>query len=216
MMKKKEITGKLCYANKYYSSNICQDLSSSNSEDRAISPQFTPPHLIESHVFDQKMLKFAKIEEGEKEIAFMDLQAVDINEAVNYTGHLMITRYKLVFKPFKLKSRPRLTTLDEYDMTTDDEPQKDTTLNIEEVEYLDLPTYKRRFFTIPVHLLYSASFQLNKKNTNEAYVDIDTKDFRTIRFIVDNLEKATNLYKDIVWVAFPTVLSKEVFALKYQ
>lgn len=71
------------------------------------------------------------------------------------------------------------------------------------------------FNWVPVHLLYSVKISINKKNINEAYVDIETKDMRVIRFIVNGTQME-KIWKDIYKVAFPKVLWKEVFALKFR
>ena len=64
--------------------------------------------------------------------------------------------------------------------------------------------------------MYSVKLSKNKKNINETYIDIDTKDMRVIRFIVSNDQKGDKLFEDIQKIAFPKVLWKEVFSLKFK
>lgn len=65
-------------------------------------------------------------------------------------------------------------------------------------------------------MLYSVLFQINKKDVNDIYIDLETKDHRKIRFIMKNINKGKELCNTIRSVAFPNYLSKDVFALKYR
>lgn len=65
-----------------------------------------------------------------------------------------------------------------------------------------------------MHVLYSVKFRLSKK-TAEACIDIDTKDYRALQLAVKDEDAGQDLFKKIYSVAFPNVLSKDVFALKY-
>lgn len=210
--------GKACPHLNLHSDNLEIDEFSSNSGDTPHTVNGTGvnnDYLVESHVFDLHRKAFWKVEEGEKEIEFMRLKVVDVHENKLYSGDLMITRYKLVFKPFDAQREVEFTPFGEFDMTSDIERSLNSSSSNGKT-YIDLLSYKSRFFIIPVHMLYSVEVTMNKKNANEMYVDIETKDFRTIRFIVNDQNKGKELWNTIRSVAFPNVLSKEVFALKYK
>jgi len=171
--------------------------------------------LLESHVFDPHRMNFCRIDPGEKEIDFVEVTAIDINENKLYSGNLMITRYKIVFKPFDSSKKYLYTEFNAPNLTNEGDASICSNLTINKV-YLDLPNYKKRFFTIPVHLLYWCNLTLNKKNSTEVYIDLETKDFRLIRLVVESQSKGYQLHEKIKKVAFPNVLAKEVFALKYR
>lgn len=97
--------------------------------------------MVESHVFNTKALGFCKIEEGEKEIEFFeDIKVVDMSDNKLYTGQLMITRYKLVFKPFDTDNKYEFIPWeDELNLAA--EGSMISTLSINK-NFLDLPVYK--------------------------------------------------------------------------
>ena len=74
----------------------------------------------------------------------------------------------------------------------------------------------KRFFNIPVHMLYSVDFQHEKKNYDHTYICIETKDFRMIKFIITGHNRGKDLFNEIRKVAFPNILWKDVFPLKYK
>lgn len=119
-------------------------------------------YMIESHVFDLHRMAFCKVEEGEKEIEFMRLKVIDVHENRLYSGDLMITRYKLVFKPIDAQKEVEFTPFGEFDMTSDCEKSLNSSSSNGKT-YLDLLSFKKRFFTIPVHMLYSVEVTMNKK-----------------------------------------------------
>lgn len=168
--------------------------------------------MIESYLVPQSTAGFWHFEEGENQIAFESVDAID-NDGIRYKGDLIVTRYKLVFRQY-----------DNYD--SPDNPFTETIQNSElslsssmllpHNSYADMPVHKARFFTVPVHLLYSVEIGINKKNVAETHIIWYTKDHRDFRFVLFNHDKWKNLYTNIRKVAFPNVLSKDVFALKYK
>ena len=59
---------------------------------------------------------FCKFEIGEDEISFIKVQALDGNDNKKYEGNLMITRYKIVFRPFEENSKNEIC--DDYSCPT--------------------------------------------------------------------------------------------------
>lgn len=165
--------------------------SSSDDEIGTINGNTIDPcYMVESHIFDKDRFGFCPIEDGEKEIDFVNLKVIDIFEAKQYSGQLCLTRYKLVFKPFDDEKKYEVMQVEEDLEDPNMTSMSNLTINN---TYLELPEYKKRYFTIPVHLLYKVTFNYDKKNIHMAYIDIDTKDFRRIRFQLDDHNKAKEL-----------------------
>lgn len=48
----------------------------------------------------------------------------------------------------------------------------------------ELPYHRERYYKIPVHMIFSINGSSDKKDAHRHYIDISTKDFRNVRFIV--------------------------------
>ena len=85
-----------------FSPNPDNEFLSSNSEEEPLDKgEIIDDFMLESHAFDKPAKEFWFIEEGENQIGeILSLRAIDINEGKLYSGELLISRYKLVFKPF--------------------------------------------------------------------------------------------------------------------
>ena len=56
--------------------------------------------MVESYLVPQNTMSFWKLDEGEKQIDFCNVDAVNLNNNEKFCGELMVTRYKLVFRPY--------------------------------------------------------------------------------------------------------------------
>ena len=64
-------------------------------------------------------------------------------------------------------------------------------------------------------MVFSVNQYTDKKNTEIFYLEIFTKDFRTLKFQILLLEKGNDLYDNIRNLSFPGMYTDSCFASKY-
>jgi valyl-tRNA synthetase len=62
--------------------------SSDDEVDKINGNTIDPSYLVESHIFDKNRFGFCTIEDGEKEIDFVNVKVIDIFENKLYSGQL--------------------------------------------------------------------------------------------------------------------------------
>ena len=82
--------------------------------------------------------------------------------------------------------------------------------NIEDYEFL------RKLYTVELTLIEKITKYFNKKQPNQFYIDIFTKDFRQMRIIPRSYPNMEEVYNNLVMIAFPSKYSSSIFALKYK
>lgn len=82
--------------------------------------------------------------------------------------------------------------------------------NIEDYEFL------RKLYTIELTLIEKITKYFNKKQPNQFYIDIFTKDFRQMRIIPRSYPNMEEIYNNLIMIVFPSKYSSSIFALKYK
>lgn len=186
----------------------------SSESDQDFS-EIEPKHMVESFFVSQNLNKFCNLEDGEKQVDFWPVLIKDNGEEnCKYQGDLIVTRYKIVFRPYSDED-DSTNPFNDYSSANDEDQSNPNFHEWITKSYMELPAYKSKYFTIPVHLLYSVEYYINKKNVAETFIDLETKDHRSMSIVLYDHERCRTLYSKIRGVAFPNVLTKEVFALKY-
>ena len=121
--------------------------------------------------------KLAKeeIENGEAHIKSYELKLIDGKTI--YHGFLVLTTFKLVYKPLQKPKDPFL------------------------------PELKRRYFTVPHNVVLRIDEVVDRKNPQIYFLELHTKDFRFLRFISENLALLQQLNDNIQKLAFPPKLN---------
>ena len=145
-----------------------------------------------------------KDDPNEDEIFSKDVNVLDMINTTYLEGKLRLTRYKLVFHPYKrtkvqvpLKHNPEKTTFED------------------KFTIMRLPRHKAMYFSIPVHMIYSVKDQIDKKNPEYCFIDIATKDGRGMRIRVVPFREGREVIDNITRQAFPGFLVSSMFVIKY-
>ena len=107
-------------------------------------------------------------------------------------GELIMTNYKLIFKYL---------------------PPADK-VNNGKTSSKDLPAFLEEYLKIPLTCIHRLDKTINqdKKTVKPSYIEIITKDFRQIKFVLDSVDECNNCHMRIQLMAFPENEFHDVFA----
>lgn len=141
---------------------------------------------------------------SEDEIFAKDVQMLDLINTAYLEGKLILTRYKLIFRPYH-KTKVQVPSVHD--------PSRYVIQD--KYSWLEQNKHRKNYYSIPVHMIYSVKEQVDKKNPEWCFIDILTKDYRGLRIRVVPNRVGQEIIDNIWRQAFPGLLVTGSFVLKY-
>jgi hypothetical protein len=77
-------------------------------------------------------------------------------------------------------------------------------------------SFTNKLFTIELNMIEKVTKYFNKKQPDQFYLDIFTKDYRQMRVIPRSYPNMDEIYNNLLMIAFSSKFSSSIFAFKYK